>query len=372
MLADRYELRDLIGRGGMGLVWAAHDTVLHRGVAVKEVTFPQSVTADERALLCERTFREARAAARVHHPHATTVHDVVEADGKPWIVMQYAPGRPLSDIVRSDGPLPLAAVARIGIDILDALRAAHRAGVLHRDVKPANVLVGDDGSACLTDFGIAMSSGDPSITTEGILLGSPSYMSPERARGDDLTAASDLWSLGATLYFAVEGRPAFDGGGAMATLVAVSVADPAPMRRAGPLEPILLSLLEKAPDRRPAADELRAALRDVLERAPGDVVPLAASPVMAPAATAAEPPDDRGGAADRVERLDFGQLAQLAAQTATVTGGLAASAARRAVKKANRRRVRHWVRVSLLVVVGIAVVLATALGVAVYEIVTHL
>jgi serine/threonine protein kinase len=359
MLADRYELRDLIGRGGMGLVWEAHDTVLHRGVAVKEVTFPQTVTDDERELLCERTLREARAAARVHHPHATTVHDVVEEDGKPWIVMQHVPGRPLSDIVRSDGPLAPAAVARIGIDIVDALRAAHGAGVLHRDVKPANVLVGDDGSACLTDFGIAMSSGDPSITTEGVLLGSPSYMSPERARGDDLTAASDLWSLGATLYFAVEGRPAFDGGGAMATLVAVSVADPAPMRCAGPLEPILLSLLEKVPDRRPSADELRAALRDVVERAPDVVAPR-------------PPRDARSDAADRVERLDFGQLAQLAAQTATVTGGLAASAARRAVGKANRRRIRHWVRVSLLVVVGVAVVLAAALGVAVYEIVTHL
>jgi len=420
-LAGRYELRRLIGRGGMGLVWEASDAVLGRSVAVKEVRFPATVSDDERQLLCQRTLREARAAARFDHPRMTTVHDVVEEDGKPWIVMQHVRSRPLSEIVKNDGPLPPHVVARIGIDVLDALTAAHAAGVLHRDVKPANVLIDDDGHACLTDFGIAMASGDPSITTDGVLLGSPSYMSPERARGDDLTPASDLWSLGATLYYAAEGRPAFDGGGAMATLVAVTTADPRPMSQTGPLPEILLSLLAKQPGERPTAEQACESLRAIAsgERAQAaarEPVRTTPAPAERPLAT---PPTD-----DRIERVDFAQLAQLAASTATVTGGLAANAARKAVRTAATRaaersaqrttsaeprvsehrqpdrrgpqrsdiegrdiegrdierrpersalrRVRHWLGVSLVVVLVTLVVIAGLVAFAAYELVTHL
>jgi serine/threonine protein kinase len=246
---------------------------------------------------------------------------VVEEEGKPWLVMEHIPSRSLQEIVSSDGPLPPAAVARIGLDVLAALDAAHRAGIVHRDVKPANVLVGSDGHACLTDFGIATSTGDSSLTTQGAIIGSPSYMAPERANGEEPQPPVDLWSLGATLYTAAEGRLAFDRGEPMATLLAVVSEDPAPMTAAGPLEAVLLRLLAKDPAQRADVAEARAGLEAVLiGQAPA---PAGAVPELPP------PPRPRapvGG--DAVERLDSDDLRALASASKALLGDVARGAAR--------------------------------------------
>src|SRR5829696_5477913 len=263
VVGGRYALSDVLGRGGMGTVWLATDQVLERQVALKEVTFSVDLSDEDRRILRERTMREARAAARLDHPCVTTVYDVVEDGGKPWLVMERVSARSLQDILEEQGPLPPAAVARIGLDVLAALEAAHEAGIVHRDVKPANVLVARDGGACLTDFGIATATGDSSLTTGGALIGSPSYMAPERAYGDEPKPPVDLWSLGATLYAAVEGRPPFDRGEAMATLMAVVSEHPAAMLRAGPLEPVLRGLLTKDPDQRSTVAAARQQLSAV-------------------------------------------------------------------------------------------------------------
>ena len=250
VVAGRYALTDVLGRGGMGTVWLATDRVLERQVALKEVTFSVELSDEERGILRERTMREARAAARLDHPCVTRVYDVVEEGGKPWLVMEHVSSRSLQEILESEGPLSPAAVATIGLDLLAALDAAHDAGIVHRDVKPSNVLVDPQGHACLTDFGIATTTGDSSLTTQGALIGSPSYMAPERANGEEPRPPVDLWSLGATLYAAVEGRPPFDKGEPMATLLSVVSEHPAPMLRAGPLEPVLRGLLTKDPAQR--------------------------------------------------------------------------------------------------------------------------
>src|SRR3954466_10874059 len=178
LVAGRYLLSDVLGRGGMGTVWLATDRVLERQVALKEVTFSVDLTDEERTILRERTMREARAAARLDHPCVTTVYDVVEEGGKPWRVMEHVSARSLQEILEEQGPLMPDAVARIGLDVLAALDAAHEAGIVHRDVKPANVLVDADGHACLTDFGIATTTGDSSLTTHGAPIGPPPPLAP--------------------------------------------------------------------------------------------------------------------------------------------------------------------------------------------------
>src|SRR5206468_11080746 len=200
------------------VVWAAEDELLQRPVAVKEVRFPPTVDDDERETLRQRTMREARTAARLDHPCAVRVFDVCEDDQQPFIVMERLAGRTLSDRIKKSGPVAPARAAEIGLCLLDALEAAHAAGIVHRDVKPGNVIVRDDGRVTLTDFGIASTAGDPSITSTGLLLGSPAYISPERARGGSPQSASDLWSLGATLFTAVAGHPPFDNSDPFATL----------------------------------------------------------------------------------------------------------------------------------------------------------
>src|SRR3954452_5066774 len=264
LVAGRYRLHTPLGRGGMGVVWAAEDELLMRQVAVKEVRLPATVDDEERDLLRQRTMREARTAARLDHPCAVRVFDVCEDDDQPFIVMERLVGRTLSDVIKRDGPLPPARAAEIGLCLLDALEAAHAAGIVHRDVKPGNVIVGDDGRVTLTDFGIASTAGDPSITSTGLLLGSPAYIAPERARGGLPEPPSDMWSLGATLYTAVEGRPPFDHRDPVATLTAVVTDDPQPCRLAGPaLGPLLVRLLDKEPARRPDPEAIRRVLRSV-------------------------------------------------------------------------------------------------------------
>src|SRR5947209_18239539 len=264
LIAGRYRLGERLGRGGMGVVWAARDELLARPVAVKEVRLPASGDPEERDLLRERTLREARTAARLDHPCAVRMFDVCEEDEQAYLVMELIEGRTLSEVIRDEGPVAPARAAEIGLCLLDALTAAHAAGIVHRDVKPGNVLVRPDGRVTLTDFGIASTADDPSITSTGLLLGSPAYIAPERARGGSPQPPSDLWSLGATLYTAVEGRPPFDHRDPVATLTAVVTDDPAPCRLAGPgLGQLVARLLDKDPARRPDPDGIRRVLRAV-------------------------------------------------------------------------------------------------------------
>src|SRR4051794_37931845 len=332
LVAGRYALSQVLGRGGMGTVWLATDRVLEREVALKEVTFSVDLTAEERAILRERTLREARAAARLDHPHVTTVYDVVEEDGRPWLVMEHVAARSLQEILEEEGPLAPAAVAQIGLDVVAALEAAHGAGIVHRDVKPANVLVEPDGHACLTDFGIATTTGDSSLTTQGALIGSPSYMAPERAYGDEPRPPVDLWSLGATLYAAVEGRPPFARGEAMATMMSVVSEHPAPMLRAGPLEPVLQGLLTKDPAARTDAHRAQQQLSAVVSGSP----PGRSSPPP-PAA----PPATRGALpAASVERLDSDDLRALASASKALLTSVGRDARDQARHLPERRRDR--------------------------------
>ena len=288
-VAGRYRLLERLGSGGMGTVWRAQDAVLDREVAVKEVSFPHGVSDDEREVLRERTRREARAAARLDHPSAVTVYDVAEEDGTPYLVMELVDARTLAEVVRTDGPLSPRETAEVGLAVLGALETAHAEGIVHRDVKPGNVLLRPDGRVVLTDFGIATFTGDASITSTGLLLGSPSYIAPERARGEQPGPPSDLWSLGATLFTAVEGRAPFDKGEPLPTMTAVVTGEHAPFVAAGPLAPVLTGLLEKDPEQRMTAEQAREALTKVVTSVDADTTtqPVASGPAKRTERTAA-------------------------------------------------------------------------------------
>lgn len=268
VLAGRYLLGEPIGSGGMGKVWRAHDELLHRTVAVKELTAGRYASEADRAVLHQRTQKEARAAARITHPGVVTVHDVFEHDDRPWIVMQYVDGPSLADAVKETGRIDGGEGARIGLQVLGALRAAHAAGVLHRDVKPGNILLARDGGVLLTDFGIAAIEGDSTITRTGELVGSIDYLAPERVRGSDPGPPADLWSLGASLYMAVQGISPFRRNSALSTMQAVVADEPPPPDNAGSLAPVIAALLTKDPAVRPGAAEVARMLRDVMEGRP--------------------------------------------------------------------------------------------------------
>jgi serine/threonine protein kinase len=270
----------------MGRVWEAHDTLLGRDVAIKEMHPPSGLRPDEHEQLRRRVLREARAIARIDHPHVVRVLDVLHERGEPWIVMELVPSRSLFEVVRLDGPLSPEQTAKVGVAVLAGLRAAHASGLLHRDVKPANVLLGFDGRIVLTDFGLALAAGDASMTTTGVVLGSPSYLAPERALDLPAGPPADLWSLGATLYAAVEGRPPYSKSSPVAVLAALAGDEPPrPPVRAGALQPVLEALLEKDPARRADAETADRMLRTV-----------AAGGTVRPTTTAADaPPADRGG-----------------------------------------------------------------------------
>lgn len=265
LVAGRYRLGDSIGSGGMGRVWRAHDEVLHRSVAIKELTAALYVSDSEQATLLARTRAEARAAARINHSAVVTVHDVLEHDGRPWIVMELVEGRSLADAVKDEERVDPREAARIGLWVLRALRAAHTAGVLHRDVKPGNVLLGRDGRVLLTDFGIAQIDGDTAITRTGEVVGSVDYLAPERVRGHDPGPASDLWALGATLYTAVEGTSPFRRTSPLTTMQAVVEEEAGEPRHAGPLAPVIGALLRKDPATRPDAARTEQMLAEAAE-----------------------------------------------------------------------------------------------------------
>jgi serine/threonine protein kinase len=281
LLAARYRLLEPVGRGGMGTVWRAHDELLDRDVAVKEVRLPVVLDEELRAELCARTEREGRATAMVAHPSVITVFDVVTEDDRPWIVMELLKARSLEQLILEGGPLHPRKAAEIGRQILGALRAVHAKGILHRDVKPSNVLVMED-RAVLTDFGLAALEGDVSITQAGIVLGSAGYIAPERVLGSKASPAGDLWSLGATLYTAVEGRGLHGRRTAAAALAALTSGEPIPMTKAGPLAPVLDALLRIDPQTR--LDSVRASLMLARVAAGGSAEePLAPSRSVRPA-----------------------------------------------------------------------------------------
>jgi serine/threonine protein kinase len=276
LIAGRYRLATVIGRGGMGVVWHARDELLGRDVAVKELARPVHVSADEQQAACRRAVREARASARLSHRNVVQIFDVLEADDGSWIVMELLSARSLRDLVAQDGPLAAVEAAQIGLEILTALRAAHALGIVHRDVKPANILLAAD-RAVLVDFGIAQVAETSSgATTASMLIGSPAYMAPERARGGPSGPPADLWGLGASLYAAVEGRGPFErDGSALASLTAVVADEPEPATRAGPLLwPVISGLLRKDPGERIDAVEAERMLRlAVAPDAPAPGVP---------------------------------------------------------------------------------------------------
>jgi tRNA A-37 threonylcarbamoyl transferase component Bud32 len=329
LLAGRYRLGDVLGRGGMGTVWRAEDETLGRTVAVKELRFPSNIDEEEKRRLITRTLREAKAIARIRNNSAVTVFDVVDEDDRPWIVMELVEGKSLAEVIREDGVLEPRRAAEVGLAILDVLRSAHREGILHRDVKPSNVLIADDGRVVLTDFGIAQVEGDPSITSTGMLVGAPSYISPERARGHKPGPAADLWSLGGLLYAAVEGSPPYDKGSAIATLTAVMTEPLEEPKNAGPLKDVIYGLLTKDPERRLDDAGAREKLHAVIYAPdPKDVEPADATKVV-PLPAQPDGAGDKGGSAggEAAEKL---RGALRSVRKAAVAAGAATSAAARA------------------------------------------
>ncbi len=323
VIAGRYNLQHPIGRGAMGVVWRARDQILDREVAVKEVVISSLLGEEERRNAYQRTLREARTAARLSHRGLVAVYDVAEEDGRPWIVMELVPSRSLDQVLTVEGRLAPLRVARIGQQLLSALAAAHIAGVLHRDVKPSNVLIatdrtgtGWDERAVLTDFGIAQFEGDPRLTQTGMVMGSPGFTAPERIRGGDATPGSDLWSLGATLYAAVEGRGPYEQrGGAITTMSAIINEDAPVAAHAGRLAPVIGALMRRDPSTRPTAPAAARMFAYVLpllsaaeleSPAPAHP-PTAASPVRPSASAIAPAPAETTGPRACVRILGTGK-----------------------------------------------------------------
>jgi hypothetical protein len=264
LIAGRYRLGAVVGRGGMGAVWLARDELLCRDVAVKEILWPAPCAEAERQAVCRRAIREARLASWVSHRNVIRVFDIVEEQGCPWIVMEFVPCRSLHGVIERRGRLGPAEAAWVGLGVLAALRAVHAHGIVHRDVKPANILVAPD-RVVLTDFGIAQLAGGSPQATSGTLVGSPPFVAPERARGGESGPPDDLWGLGASLYAAVEGHGPFDqGGGGQATLTAVLTDELAPAPHAGTLWPVIGGLLRKDPRERLSPAEAEPMLLSML------------------------------------------------------------------------------------------------------------
>jgi serine/threonine protein kinase len=263
-LAGRYRLEEVLGRGATGTVWAAYDEMLRRRVAVKEVLPPPGMPEAEANALRERTLREARSIAVLSHPNVVTLYDVISQDGEPFVVMELVPARSLATILNERGPLHPAGAALVGTAVASALEAAHQAGITHRDVKPGNVLIADDGRIKLADFGIARNVAEVTMTTTGLTLGSPAFIAPEVASGGQVSPAADLWGLGATLFAAVQGRPPYDHGDPMATVAAVVHGDVPTPTAAGPLTPVITGLMVKDPGRRLPLAQVRQMLRPLL------------------------------------------------------------------------------------------------------------
>ncbi len=261
LIAGRYRLTSRLGSGAMGVIWRAQDERLHRTVAIKQLLASARLSETDADEANRRAMREGRIAARLHHPHAITVYDVVEHDGQPCLVMEYLPSRSLATVLFAHGALQPDTVARIGRQIASALAAAHRAGIVHRDIKPGNVLLADDGTAKITDFGISHAVGEVTVTATGLLVGTPAYLAPEVAQGEGAGFPSDVFSLGSTLYTALEGMPPFGHiTNSIALLHQVASGEITPPEQSGPLTPVLLRLLERNPEQRPTMQQAHDAL----------------------------------------------------------------------------------------------------------------
>ncbi len=299
-LNTRYELRERLGEGGFGSVWLAFDDLLQREVALKEL-IPQNQGIQNLAWVRKQAVNEARLLARLEHPAIISIHDLIAVGDNPWIVMGYFNGDPLEDIIRVHAPMPEREVARFGAPVLSGLMFAHASGVVHRDVKPMNILVGPDNSVCLVDFGTAKPVG---AATTGLLIGTLEYMAPERLAGESGEEPSDIWSLGVVFYYALTKRSPFNRVTVPATAVAIGRDDPAPPGN-GPLASLVMRMLDKGPGRRPRGEEVAAVLRQILgQRSPGKPPPPAGDPV---------PPQDQtvpnaapGGARDSSQARDGG------------------------------------------------------------------
>jgi serine/threonine protein kinase len=310
VVAGRYRLGARLGSGAMGIVWQAHDDRLHRTVAVKQLILQPGLTAAQSQEAHARTMREGRIAARLSHPNAITVYDAVEHAGEPWLIMEYLPSRSLATVIAERGSITPEEAARIGAQVAAALVAAHGAGIVHRDIKPANVLLGEDGTVKITDFGISRAVGDVTVTATGMLAGTPAYLAPEVAKGQEPTASSDVFSLGSTLYTAVEGTSPFGlGENTLALLYAVAAGRVSPPRQAGPLTALLMRLLRADPGERPTMFEAREALAAV---AAGKTSPAAAStevfsPIRVSSPPLGLPSPARGGDATRLDARPFSE-----------------------------------------------------------------
>jgi hypothetical protein len=299
LVAGRYRLQHPVGEGGMGVVWRAVDERLDRVVAVKQLRLPSAVGSRQAEQARQRVLREARIAARLQHPNAVGVHDVTEdGSGSPLLVMEYLPARSLADVLAERGALPPQEVARIGAPAAAALAAAHAAGIVHRDVKPGNILLGHDGTTKITDFGISHAAGDVTVTSTG-LLGTPAFLAPEVARGDSPSAASDVFSLGATLYAAADGAPPFGTSeNPIAQLHRVAAGDPPPPQHAGPLSGLLVEMLRDDPASRPSMTSVAADLAAIVAGGTPGALAAARTAAITPAAgvgapRAAAPPPTR-------------------------------------------------------------------------------
>jgi serine/threonine protein kinase len=294
LIAGRYRLATKLGRGGMGVVWQAYDERLHRKVAVKRLLMPAELTGSQAEEAMRRATREGRIAAKLQHRNAVAVYDVDHEDGYSYLIMEYLPSRSLSQVLAERGPLSVAETAEIGVQVADALDCAHAAGVVHRDVKPGNILLGHDGTAKITDFGISRAVEEAGATTSGLVVGTPAYLSPEIAKGEHATFSSDVYSLGATLYAALEGTPpSGSSDNAMALLHKVASGELTAPAHAGPLTPLLTRMLNLDPPQRPTMAEVRDTLAALLQ-APAAV-----------AATTLEPPEVQADEPDAVtERVE--------------------------------------------------------------------
>jgi serine/threonine protein kinase len=277
LIADRYRLEERVGSGAMGVVWRAQDELLRRTVAVKQLLVQSGVDGSEASA---RAMREGRIAARLQHPNAVTVYDAADVDGSPWLVMEFVPAPSLATVLAQRGNLKPDVVIRLGAQIASALAAAHAAGIVHRDIKPGNVLLAEDGTAKITDFGISRANNEAVLTATGLVCGTPAYLAPEVAKGEEPNAASDVFALGATLYTAVEGEPPFGfGDNTLALLHVVAAGQIRPPTVTGPLAPILVSMLAADPAARPTMAQARASLM----KAAADITTVRAADQLPPA-----------------------------------------------------------------------------------------
>lgn len=360
LIAGRYRLHEQIGSGAMGVVWRAVDERLQRTVAVKQLLLQPGYTQAETEEARERSMREGRIAARLQHQNAIAVFDVAEDDGQPVLVMEYLPSRSLSSIIADRGVLPPVEVARIGAQVAGALDAAHMAGIIHRDLKPGNILLGDNGQSKITDFGISRAIGDVAVTKSGILAGTPAYLSPEVALGRDPAPASDVFSLGSTLYAAVEGHPPFGvDDNAISLLHRVSRGQVEPPRQAGPMTAALMQLLRPDPVERPTMAQARDLLQAVVDGRPVPTTTPSGGWQHTPGPVAGAPP----GTAARAATHESGGTrvgAPAAAGPQTRVGDAAVAAP--ADSGRTRRRVVTAIAVCAAILIGVLVANAISSG----------